>query len=188
MNDLDLALFRWVNQGPESLRGFLGFFSEATNLLWVKIVLGLLVFGMLCRPGAPRKAALAAVLSVGLANGSTDILKHWIPQNRPFQDHADVILRAGWSASHGTASAHSANMAAVALVFVMCVRGWGIPWVFVAILTGISRVYVGVHYPHQVLLGWVCGLLAASVVLLTWDRIQRRSTRVSKPDLEAITP
>lgn len=184
MKELDLAVFRGINGWPESLSGFLRFFSEATNYLWFKVLLAVLVAFLIWRGREYRKAGVCALLAFPIANGFTDILKAFFPQNRPFQDHLDIVLRAGWSASHGTASAHSANMAAVAVVFVVCRRWWGLPWVVIALVTGISRVYVGVHYPHQVVFGWICGVLAGYLVLWAWGCIAARVNRVSKADLE----
>ncbi|HTQ10070.1 MAG TPA: phosphatase PAP2 family protein, partial [Fimbriimonadaceae bacterium] len=80
----------------------------------------------------------------------------------------DYILYVGRLDSYGTASSHAANMAGVAAVLCYYFKWWGTPWVLVAIITGLARVYVGVHYPSQVLLGYLCGLLSALIVIRTW--------------------
>jgi undecaprenyl-diphosphatase len=66
-------------------------------------------------------------------------------------------------------------MMAVAACFLYGFRPLGWVWLVVAVLTGLSRVYVGVHYPSQVLLGWLCGAFAAMVVLKcadAWARLR----------------
>ena len=74
----------------------------------------------------------------------------------------------------GTASAHSANMAAVAFVMTYRLRYGGAIWIILAALVGYSRVFTGVHFPHQVVLGWLCGglvgYLTVSVSNLFADR------------------
>ena len=46
---------------------------------------------------------------------------------------------------------------------------WGAPWIVVALLVGVSRVYVGVHFPSQVVFGWTLGIASGVVV----ERIAR---------------
>ena len=41
-------------------------------------------------------------------------------------------------------------------------------------LVGISRIYMGVHYPTDVLAGWTAGLVWANVCLLVGRKLQHR--------------
>jgi undecaprenyl-diphosphatase len=184
---LNEQVLRAINHGPEWLAPSMRFFSEATNFLPVKVALILLLLGMIVFGKAARRAAVQALIAFPLANELTDVFKSQVPRPRPFQELDDVILRAGWSDSMGTASAHSANMAAVAFVFTYRLGWkWGAPWIVVALLTGLSRVYNGVHYPYQVLLGWTCGIVAAFVVTKAWDLIQSQRKTVREEDVDRL--
>lgn len=167
-------MFRWVNGWPESLSPFLKFFSVATNLIAVKIALALLLIGLIVAGGKARLAAILAMVAWPIANGMTDLFKHLVPHPRPFQELVGVSLRVGWTDSMGTASAHSANMAAIATVLAWYLRPWGSLWIVIAVLTGISRVYCGAHYPSQTLLGYACGIAAAAVVIAIYESVVRR--------------
>lgn len=171
MEPYDTGLFRTINNGPEAFAPLMRFFSEATNYPWFKVLAVVLVVALLIRKGAGARVAVQGLVAFPLANGITDLFKYWIPEARPFQELSSVLLRAGWSDSAGTASAHSANMAAIAFVAVYHLRWWGAPWILFAILTGISRSYNGVHYPHQVLLGWMCGAFSGWLICRSWDAI-----------------
>jgi undecaprenyl-diphosphatase len=175
------------------------FFSEATNHLWVKVVLGLIVIAMAVRGPRSRAAALQALIAVGIGNEITELFKHLLPMKRPYQELQDVVLHNVGTGAHkvadlasamgtsahdaanmGTASAHSANMAAVAFVFCYRLKWWGTPWIAIALLTGYSRIYLGAHYPYQVLFGWTCGCFAAFVVTKTWDLVSNRNASESR--------
>jgi undecaprenyl-diphosphatase len=54
--------------------------------------------------------------------------------------------------------------------------------VALTIVVGLSRVYLGVHYPTDVLAGWLAGLVWALVCWLTARWLQRRG-QVEKPTL-----
>jgi undecaprenyl-diphosphatase len=159
------------------------FLSEATNYPPVKVILSLLLVGMLYRNQATRSTVVLALIAVGVANSFTEVFKHAWPMHRPFQDFPDgVIMWVGKTENFGTASAHAANMAAVAYVFVRMLKLWGIPWVVIALLVGLSRIFCGAHYPYQVALGWTCGVIAAWITTSAWDQWKaRRSTPEASP-------
>lgn len=184
MFGLDRVVFHWINQCPEWLSPMFVFLSGATSIRWVKYSLIALGLALIAYPKS-RKATVLAAIAFPLADGLTNILKHAFPTERPYVDLADIVVRVGTSDSYGTASAHSANMAAVAFVFTYYHRCWGVPWVVIAFLTGLSRIYVGVHYPSQVVLGWVCGLFCAFLATQTWEAFVRaRSGRVENVEAE----
>ncbi len=104
---------------------------------------------------------------------------------RPSVEVADAIVRVNRLTSFGTASAHSANMMAVAVPFLYYARPVGFFWLGIAILTGISRIYVGVHYPYQVLFGWMVGAAMSGVLIVGWEAWKkRRAPHKGEPDAE----
>ena len=77
-------------------------------------------------------------------------------------------------------------MAAVAFVMIYYLRGVSWVWLGVAVLTGLSRIYVGVHYPSQVLFGWIVGILSGAVTVCVFEWLQRRKT-IATPDNDVQT-
>lgn len=200
LGPLDDAVFRWINsgwRGPASDEVF-RFFSLA---LEIPVMLGALVaviVAHLLLGGKWRRAAVLTLLAVSLANTICDAFKNGIATARPCIDMYGVNLlldyngEVFWLDSSGTSSAHSANMAAIATVMTLETGRWGIPWIVVALLTGISRIYTGVHYPSQVLIGWTVGVLSGVLMSKGWSAIKayrqsRKKTFADQPPVQTRT-
>ena len=155
------------------------FMSNGIKTQPVKLSLAAIAVFLLWLGQKSRATVIQALIAFPIANAITDAFKNGAPRLRPCVDlGTDALVRGGFLDSPGTASAHSANMAAVAFVFAYRMGWWGIPWFIIAFLTGISRIYNGLHYPSQVLLGWACGCFAGFCIVKTWDtylRLRRKS-------------
>lgn len=175
MAGLDRLLFRTVNGWPESLDA-LTLFSTANDWPFFRLAMALVLvaYGVVGR----GRAALLSVVAFPLADGLCNLAKHLAPMPRPFQVLPHVTMRVGFAESMGTASSHAANLAAVATVMTLALgRRWGAPWIVVAFLVGLSRVYVGAHYPSQVLLGWAVGVAVGFAVERGARRWAERGTK-----------
>lgn len=172
MQGLDLTVFRWINGWPEWMNPFFQFFSEGNKWWWVRIVLLLFLITIIWIKKT-RLAAIASMVAWPLANAFCDALKASLQMPRPSVELAeapfDVNFRVEMLTSYGTASAHSANMASIAAVLWFADRRLGIVWTLIAFFTGLSRIYVGVHYPYQVLFGWIVGALVGITVWATFQ-------------------
>jgi undecaprenyl-diphosphatase len=182
----DRAVFHWINRWPGFWEAPMRFFSEGLNYPWVKALLGVMLLAMILSGKQTRRAAVLALIAVPLSNFVTDLFKKGIPMPRPLNDPSltDCIMRVGYSDSAGTASAHSANMMAAGVMFLIHLRWFGAPWFALAVFVGLSRIYNGAHYPSQVLLGWVVGAFMAISVHLVAERIRKRKEqKASQTDL-----
>jgi undecaprenyl-diphosphatase len=142
--------------------------------------------------GNLRRGALLSMLAWPVANAITDLLKGLFEAARPCIELGSVELISDYEGklvfldSSGTASGHAANMAAVATVMCLETKWWGMPWVVIALLTGLSRVYTGMHFPSQVILGWGVGIVCGWVASRTWRAYKERS--VERPFAVANQP
>ncbi|GGU44322.1 phosphatase PAP2 family protein [Streptomyces albospinus] len=110
--------------------------------------------------------ALAVPVIVVLAYVANDVVKAFFHEQRPCQTIHTITVEAcpalgDWSFP----SNHSAIAASAAVALVLLDRRLG--WIAVpaALLMGASRVWVGAHYPHDVLVGLIVGALVAAVLM-----------------------
>lgn len=105
-------------------------------------------------------------ISVALSWTLAEATKHLFNRARPFVSDTSVAPLIKTPSSSSFPSGHSATAAAGALALSVTYPVL-VPVLFpAAALTVLSRVYLGVHYPLDVLAGILIGLFAAGAVLL----------------------
>ncbi|HBM79313.1 MAG TPA: phosphatase PAP2 family protein [Clostridiaceae bacterium] len=105
------------------------------------------------------------------------ILKHLIKRPRPFISMPDVGLLIPEPLGYSFPSGHSTSAFAVSGIMYEKMRKYGIYAVILAVLIAFSRIYLFVHYPSDVILGIVIGLICSKIVLginkkLTSNRLE----------------
>lgn len=154
-----------------------GFYTTLGNhgLLFILISLMLVFY----KP--TRKVGLAAGLALILGFLCTNVtLKHLVGRPRPWLDVVGLIPLVNEPDPNSFPSGHSCAAFAAGISWMLGMkRNWKrlIPF-FVALLMALSRLYVGVHYPSDV----ICGsLVGTGCALLSWKMIkilehQRKTT------------
>lgn len=106
------------------------------------------------------------------SNGFNEIAKLILQGPRPYWISTQVKPLAAES-SFGVPSGHSQIAAGVwGTVAARIGRRWA--WILAAVLIfliGLSRIYLAVHFPHDVLLGWLLGGLTLWAFLIYWERV-----------------
>ncbi|MGW7272703.1 phosphatase PAP2 family protein [Streptomyces sp. NPDC054864] len=136
--------------------------SADHGLLWFGIAAGMWAFG-----GARgRRAAVRGVASLALASATVNTLgKSAVRRSRPVLDTVPVIRHLSQQPiTSSFPSGHSASAAAFATGVALESRGMGAAVAPVAASVAFSRVYTGVHYPSDVLVGAALGVGAAYAV------------------------
>lgn len=175
---------------PHPVQWFVGHATEGVILL-----LGaLLVTAALRRlAGGPHHRALALVapLPTLLAYAGSEWLKTVVDEDRPCRTIGRAII-AGTCPPPGDysfPSNHATLAGALAVTTLLLSRRLGLIALPLAVLAAFSRVFVGVHYPHDVAAGLLLGALVALVAtpLLarpTAEALRRRTdARRPVPDL-----
>ena len=128
-----------------------------------------------------RKRHLALYLLAAVASGTlmSTLLKMGFARPRPdLVPHGQIVYTSSFPSGHSMLSAVvfltlGALLASSQTNFRLRIYLLGIA-VFVTVLVGVSRVYLGVHWPTDVLAGWAAG---AAWALLCWalaEKLRRR--------------
>lgn len=167
----DTQLLLWINRsGTEPWDTICWYGTKA----WIGIPLYAFLTGWIIwkeRRRAPRILLLTG-LAVGMADlTSARLLKPAIGRLRPSHEPAlEGQLRLVHNyrgGRYGMPSNHAANTAAGAMMLSLQVRH-PVVWVSAilwTVLHSFTRVYLGVHYPGDILGGWITGMVIACLLL-----------------------
>jgi undecaprenyl-diphosphatase len=132
---------------------------------------------MVKKYGAMWLALIAT--STGLILSS--VLKHFIARDRPeLVPHLSHVYTSSFPSGHSMLSA--VVYMTLGALLARIAPGWTVKLYFIGVallltfLIGVSRVYMGVHYPTDVLAGWTAGLVWAILCWLVARWLQRRGT------------
>ena len=125
-------------------------------------------------------AAMAAVAWLALGTvisiGGGLLLKQVFQENRPCQAiHVTTVEACPGPADYSFPSDHTTFAVALAVGLWLVSRKLGIIAAALALLEAFSRVYLGQHYPHDVLAGII---LSTAVLLVGWQFARRPLTRL----------
>ena len=113
---------------------------------------------------------------------STTRSKLLVDRGRPPVYLSDVLFHGYPTNPRGTGYPSSHTAVAVAIVigaWPWLDRRWRVMGVLIAVLIGLNRMYVGAHFPLDILGGAAVGFVAGGVVLVVAQRLQSRSAPAS---------
>lgn len=163
---LDLNLLLWIQDNLRTpfLTPLFVFITTLGNggMLWILLSIGLML------PKKTRKTGLMCMAALCLSFFVNNLLlKNLVERMRPFDAYQTVIPLIAKPTDYSFPSGHTAASFACAGVLARYLpRRFGIPAVFLAALIAFSRLYLGVHYPSDVMAGMISGILVGYVAEL----------------------
>lgn len=137
------------------------FISSLANkgMLWIGIGVVLLLFGVKGRKWSNRGLLVLLSLAFNMVICNL-LLKPLVARTRPYDllGYEILVRRLG---DYSFPSGHTSASFAAATAIYAIDRRWGAAAYVLAALIGFSRLYLGVHFPTDVLAGAVVGILAA---------------------------
>jgi undecaprenyl-diphosphatase len=176
---IDLSIFYFFNHTIST--GFLDrFFSIITNVqnwyIAYIILIGILFF----KGGRMGKLAAVGIIFLIIVTDQTGyrLLKEFFQRARPCIVLPDALLPTGCTGAYSFPSNHALNNFAAAAFFTKLFSGYKTVLFVIASLVAISRVYLGLHYPSDIIagaaIGMVFGYIFAFAILKINDFIDRK--------------
>lgn len=181
LNQFEIGILDFI-QNTFSCKFLDYFFIAVTSLsnkgiFWIILAIVLLCFKKTRKTGI----YLAVVLIIGEILGN-QILKRLFERPRPYTVNPDANVIIDKLSSFSFPSGHSRCAVECAVVIFANNKKWGIAAIVLAVLTCISRMYLYVHYPTDVLggavLGIIDGLLAIFIIKKVGEYINRRKSKL----------
>ncbi|MBE5952697.1 MAG: phosphatase PAP2 family protein [Lachnospiraceae bacterium] len=135
--------------------------------LWIVLAIVLLVLNKTRKVGAA--SALALIITFVTVNLG---IKNAVARIRPYEVIDGLTNLVGKQSDFSFPSGHSAHAFAVGVVIlIMMPKKIGVPIFAISILMAFSRLYVGVHYPTDVIAGVVLGTIIAFLSVTIINKI-----------------
>nr|HUM56233.1 phosphatase PAP2 family protein [Bacillota bacterium] len=144
---------------------------------WETIVIICLL--LVCFPQTRKKAGISVSIAALLSTLIKAVIKTAVARPRP-EESLFLIEQSGSAYPSG----HAMTGMAVYLLLFLFTREYikdsrkknllSFVFVFAAFAVGISRVYLGVHFPTDVLGGWTLGFATVILSLIIWEILKKR--------------
>jgi len=168
LHQIDYAIFHFINHQLHSsfLNILLPFLRNAFNWIPLYVLVALFLFYKY------KAEAIVYILYIALAFALADvisasILKPFFARLRPCHSSTlDAILVIGhcggkWSFPSSHASNHMAIALSIVLASFFQQKWINAIWIIWALSIGFAQIYIGVHYPSDIVAGFILGIAIA---------------------------
>jgi undecaprenyl-diphosphatase len=187
--EIDRDLFVWLNSlGSETFDGFWLFITRQFNWAPIFAIILYLAFKRLGWKHALLVIGLIALL-VAFTDQSTNLIKNTFQRLRPGNNPEiagfirAVQTRNSFSFISGHASSSMASAFFLYHVLKPYLKYMGFIFLW-PLIFAYSRIYLGLHYPGDILVGYLWGILTASLMLLLYRYLRDKLFPQQKEHLD----
>jgi undecaprenyl-diphosphatase len=172
IDEFDISILEYVmnNIRKEWLDPIVIFITHLgkAGIAWIIIILALLIVKKTRRVGIA--CAVALVLNVILCNF---IIKPLVARPRPYDLYEQIvcIVKPQWDYSFPSGHTAASFSVSSVLPYMKMKKRFSIPAIVLATMIALSRIYVCVHYPTDVICGAILGAMAGFAGFMLYTRL-----------------
>ena len=162
LSEINIELFRMFNDlGKEVM------FLNPIMIFFAKYMKYFLLFGIVMywftRKRENRIMIISSMFAFVVAEVFGAIAGAIHSNNQPFVELNNVNQLIGHAIDNSFPSDHAIEFFSICITFLLFKKNLRYVWLAIAILVSISRVWVGVHYPADILVGAILGIIGAAL-------------------------
>ncbi|OAO24044.1 undecaprenyl-diphosphatase [Mammaliicoccus lentus] len=162
LSEINIELFRMFNDlGKEVM------FLNPIMIFFAKYMKYFLLFGIIMywftRKRENRIMIISSMFAFVVAEVFGAIAGAIHSNNQPFAELSNVNQLIGHAIDNSFPSDHAIEFFSICITFLLFKKNLRYVWLAIAILVSISRVWVGVHYPADILVGAILGIIGAAL-------------------------
>ena len=162
LSEINIELFRMFNDlGKEII------FLNPIMIFFAKYMKYFLLFGIIMywftRKRENRIMIISSMFAFVIAEVFGAIAGAIHSNNQPFVELNNVNQLIGHAIDNSFPSDHAIEFFSICITFLLFKKNLRYVWLAIAILVSISRVWVGVHYPADILVGAILGIIGAAL-------------------------
>lgn len=173
---VDCRIFQKVNQYYEQ-KWFHFFFSRITFLGGATFTIITCLALALLTTNQTRITAIASALSLAISHIPVHVIKKLYPRKRPYLiiEQSKFPLRA--LTDHSFPSGHTTAIFSVIIPFILYMPYLSIILLPIGTCVGLSRIFLGLHYPSDVMAGGILGTTAGLISLSLVNQLTESTLR-----------
>ena len=172
---IDKWLFHFINSGMANPVTDLIMPILTNRNTWLPVYIILFIWLIFKGGTKGRITFILLIIGIFLADQiSSSMMKPFFDRIRPCHILSDINLLVNCGAGKSFPSSHASNNFMAAGILFWYNKSWG-KYVFaLAGLISISRIFVGVHYPVDILAGAILGIFISFILLFLFNEVNKK--------------